>query len=103
MYTRVTCEVMRMTHEAASRTVFPAKKGTKRHSKHLVSVSMCKPRHLDGIPKECLLAVSYPLTYTILGACLHGGREPQVGEVTRLIVVENKTRLHIILQPRGSG
>ena len=36
-------------------------------------------------------------------ACLHGGGRPQVGEVTRLAVVENKTRLHTILQPRGSG
>ena len=33
-------------------TVFPAKKGTKRHTMHLVSVSMCYPRHLDGIPKK---------------------------------------------------
>ena len=41
-----------MTHEAAFRTVFPAKKGTKRHSKHLISVSMCYLRHLDGIPKK---------------------------------------------------
>ena len=30
----------------------PAKKDTKRHTKHLVSVSMCYPRHLDGIPKK---------------------------------------------------
>ena len=42
----------RMTHEAAFRRVFPAKKGTKRHSKHIVSVSMRYPRHLDGIPKK---------------------------------------------------
>ena len=41
-----------MTHEAAIRTVFPAKKSTKRHKKHLVSVSTCYPRHLDGIPKK---------------------------------------------------
>ena len=43
------------------------------------------------------------LTYTILRACLHEGGGPQVGKVTRLAVVENKTRLHTILQPRGSG
>ena len=42
----------RMTHEAAIRAVFPAKKGAKRHTKHLVSVSMCYPRHLDGISKR---------------------------------------------------
>ena len=36
-------------------------------------------------------------------ACLHGGGGPQVGEVTRLAVVENKTRLQTILQPRGAG
>ena len=41
-----------MTHEAAFRTVFPAKKGTKRHTKQLVPVSMCYPRYLDGIPKK---------------------------------------------------
>ena len=41
-----------MTHEASFRTVFPAKKDTKRHTKHLVSGSMCYPRHLDGIPKK---------------------------------------------------
>ena len=41
-----------MPHEAEFRTVFPAKKRTKRHTKHLVSVSMCHPRHLDGIPKK---------------------------------------------------
>ena len=35
-------------------------------------------------------------------ACLHGGGGPQIGEVTRLTVVENKTRLHAILQPRGA-
>ena len=29
-------------------------------------------------------------------ACLHGGGGPQVGEVTRLAVVENKTRLQEI-------
>ena len=39
----------RMTHEAAFKTVFPAKKSTKRYSKHIVSVSMCYLRHLDGI------------------------------------------------------
>ena len=42
----------RMTREAAFTKVFPAKKGTKRHTKHLVSVSMSYPRHLDGIPKK---------------------------------------------------
>ena len=36
-------------------------------------------------------------------ACLHGGEGPQVGEVTRLVVVKSKTRLHTILQPRGTG
>ena len=36
------------------RTVFPAKKSTKRHKKHLVSVSTCYPMHLDGIPKKWL-------------------------------------------------
>ena len=51
-----------MTHEAKFRTVFPVKKGTKRRTKHLVSVLMCCLRHLDGIPeKSDLLAVSYPL------------------------------------------
>ena len=38
-----------MTHEAAFRDSFPVKKGTKRHTKHLVSVSMCYPRHLNGV------------------------------------------------------
>ena len=37
------------------------KKGTKRHTKHLISVLMCYLRRLDGIPKSDLLAVSYPL------------------------------------------
>ena len=40
------------------RTVFQAKKGTKRHSKHLVSVSMYYLRHFIGIPKSDLVAVS---------------------------------------------
>ena len=43
---------MAMTHEAAIRTVFQAKKGTKMRSKHLIYVSMCYLRHLDGIPKK---------------------------------------------------
>ena len=33
-------------------------------------------------------------------ACLQGGGGAQVGEVTRLAMAENKTRLHTILQPR---
>ena len=37
------------------------KKGTKRHTKHLISVLMCYLRRLDGIPKSDLLTVSYPL------------------------------------------
>ena len=45
----------RMTHEATFRTVFPSKKGTKRHSKHLVS------RHLDGIPKKWLVSRQLPI------------------------------------------
>ena len=69
MYTRVTYEVTwskskrlrRMTHEAALRTVFPAKKGAKRHTKHLVSVSMCYSRHLDGIPKKLHFSRQLPL------------------------------------------
>ena len=36
-------------------------------------------------------------------ACLHGGGGPQVGEVTRLAVVENGPRLHANLRPRGPG
>ena len=59
MYIRVTwrshdqnVRLRRMTCEAAFTKVFPAKKGTKRHTKHLVSVSMSYPRHLDGIPKK---------------------------------------------------
>ena len=36
-------------------------------------------------------------------ACLQGGGGAQGGEVTRLAVAENKTRLHTILQPRGAG
>ena len=50
-----------MTHGAAIRTVLPTKKGTKRHTKHLISVLMRYLRRLDGIPKSDLLAVSYPL------------------------------------------
>ena len=42
----------RMTHEASFRTVFPAKKGTKRHSRLLVSVSMRYLRHLDDITEK---------------------------------------------------
>ena len=41
-----------MTHKAAFRTVFLAKKGTKRRTKHLVSVLMRCLRNLDGIPKK---------------------------------------------------
>ena len=51
-----------MTHEAAFRTVFRAKKGTKKHSKYLISVSLCYLRYLDVIPKSDFLAVSYPLS-----------------------------------------
>ena len=50
-----------MTHEAAFRTAFPAKKGAKRHTKHLVSVSMCYSRHLDGIPKKWHFSRQLPL------------------------------------------
>ena len=68
MYTRATYQVTwskskrlwQMTHEAAFRTVFPAKKGTKRHSKHLISVSMSYLRHLDGIPKKWLSSRQLP-------------------------------------------
>ena len=50
-----------MIQEAAIRIVLPAKKGTERHTKHLVSISVCYLGHLDGIPKSDPLTVSYPL------------------------------------------
>ena len=55
-----------MTHEAAFRTVFPAKKGTKRHSKHLVSVSM---RYLSYPSSEDFSIVS-PLKQFFIMICL---------------------------------
>ena len=45
----------------------------------------------------------FQLYLTCFRACLLGGGGPQVGEVTRLAVVEEKKkRLHTILQPRGA-
>ena len=58
-----------MTRKAAFRTVFPARKGTERHTKHLVSVSMCYPRHLDGIPLKkmtCYPSVALKILYFFL-------------------------------------
>ena len=37
----------------------------------------------------------------VFRACLHGGGGPQIGEVTRVAVVEKWPRLHANLQPRG--
>ena len=54
---------------------------------------------------RCKLSFRPSLTegITRVRARLHGGGGPQVGEVTRLAVVEKKkTRLHTILQPRGA-
>ena len=45
-----------MTHEAAFKTVFRAKKGTKRRSRHLVSVLMCYLRYFDRIPKKWIFS-----------------------------------------------
>ena len=53
-----------MTHVFAFRTVFPAKKGTKRRSKHLISVSMCYLWHLDGIPKKRSFSRQLPFKVT---------------------------------------
>ena len=52
-----------MTHEAVFRTVFPATIGTKRHSKHLVSISRCYLWHLDGIPKKWPFNRQLPLKF----------------------------------------
>ena len=57
----------RMTYQAAFRTVLPAKKGTKRHSKHLVSVSMCYLEHLDGIPKKLPYSHQFPFKHPYPG------------------------------------
>ena len=53
---------------------------------------------------RCKLSFRPSLTegITRVKARLHGGGGPQVSEVTRLAVVEKKTRLHTILQPRGA-
>ena len=57
-----------------------------------------------GARRTSCHAVSAFLTRSKLRACLHGGGGPQVGEVTRLAVVEtNGQRLHANLQPRGPG
>ena len=50
----------RMTHEVSFRTVFPAKKSTKRHSRLFVSVSMRYLRHLDGIPEKWSCSLQLP-------------------------------------------
>ena len=42
----------RMSYEDAFKTAFRAKKGTKKHSKNLVSVSVCHLRYSDVIPKK---------------------------------------------------
>ena len=55
-----------MTHETSFRTFFPAKKDTKRHTKHLVSGSMCYPRHLDGIPKKWPFSCQSPINDLLL-------------------------------------
>ena len=39
--------------------------------------------------------ISYWRREGIIRACLHGGGGPQVGEVTRLAVVENMATLHL--------
>ena len=63
--------------------------------------------HLDSLSKKeknNTFVVLWAMIINILfRACLHGGGGPQVGEVTRPAVVENKTRLQAILQPRGAG
>ena len=49
-----------MIYWAALRTVFRAKKWSKKHSKFLISVSLCYLRYLDGIPKKCLFSRQLP-------------------------------------------
>ena len=51
---------------------------------------------------QCVLSTKSQI-YIELRACLHGGGGPQVGEVTRLAVVEEWPRLHAKLQPRDPG
>ena len=56
-----------MNYQAGFRTVFPAKKGTKRHSKQLAYVSMSYLGHLDGIPKKLPFSRQFPFKYPYPG------------------------------------
>ena len=66
LYTRVMCALNNETRSVyrgwlTKLHLGPAKKDTKRHTKHLVSVSMCYPRHLDGIPKKWPFSCQSPI------------------------------------------